>query len=383
MLDIILPGLSGYRVLERLRAAGVDTPVLLLSAKDGEVDQADGLDLGADGYLVKPFSFVVLVAQLKAMLRRRDGVRAGRRIALGALIVDPVARSVTWSGRSVELSPREFALLHALVSHPDTAVTKDELLRLLGRRAGREPQRRRGLRRLPAAQTRRGGCGRCRADRARARLPGLLGVSALRAWWGRRPLRARITLTVGAVALVALLALSRLATALAFDALVDSTDQELRAQAEQAVAQAGSRSDQGSGRAGDRPGGAALDGGPPLPLDARQVGVLVSGEGTTTQWFSAPLRWVAVPALAPDGTPRLVVASADLVGGTALMRRTAGLAVVGALFATLVVAGAAWVATRAALRRSTACGPPPRRSRPATGCPCPRRVTRCGRWPRS
>ena len=74
VLDIILPGLSGYRVLERLRAAGVDTPVLLLSAKDGEVDQADGLDLGADGYLVKPFSFVVLVAQLRAMLRRRDGV---------------------------------------------------------------------------------------------------------------------------------------------------------------------------------------------------------------------------------------------------------------------------------------------------------------------
>ena len=72
VLDIILPGLSGYRVLERLRAAGVDTPVLLLSAKDGEFDQADGLDLGADGYLVKPFAFVVLVAQLKALLRRRD-----------------------------------------------------------------------------------------------------------------------------------------------------------------------------------------------------------------------------------------------------------------------------------------------------------------------
>jgi DNA-binding response OmpR family regulator len=129
VLDIILPGLSGYRVLERLRAAGVDTPVLLVSAKDGEVDQADGLDLGADGYLVKPFSFVVLVAQLRAMLRRREGSRSQRRVRLGPLVVDPVARSVSWAGQAVELSPREFALLHALASRPDTAMTKDELLR--------------------------------------------------------------------------------------------------------------------------------------------------------------------------------------------------------------------------------------------------------------
>jgi DNA-binding response OmpR family regulator len=133
VLDIILPGLSGYRVLERLRAAGIDTPVLLLSAKDGEFDQADGLDLGADGYLVKPFAFVVLVAQLKALLRRRDAVlgRTGQRVRLGALVVDPVARAVSWDGAAVELSPREFALLHALASRPDTAVSKDDLLRLV------------------------------------------------------------------------------------------------------------------------------------------------------------------------------------------------------------------------------------------------------------
>ena len=133
VLDIILPGLSGYRVLEHLRAAGVDTPVLLLSAKDGEFDQADGLDLGADGYLVKPFAFVVLVAQLKALLRRRDSVlgRTGQRVRLGALVVDPVARAVSWDGAAVELSPREFALLHALASRPDTAVSKDDLLRLV------------------------------------------------------------------------------------------------------------------------------------------------------------------------------------------------------------------------------------------------------------
>jgi DNA-binding response OmpR family regulator len=133
VLDIILPGLSGYRVLEQLRAAGVDTPVLLVSAKDGEWDQADGLDLGADGYLVKPFAFVVLVAQLKAVLRRRDAAlgRIGQRVRLGALVVDPVARAVSWDGEAVELSPREFALLHALASRPDTAVAKDELLRIV------------------------------------------------------------------------------------------------------------------------------------------------------------------------------------------------------------------------------------------------------------
>src|SRR4051794_7865953 len=114
VLDIIMPGLSGYRVLERLREAGIDTPVLLVSAKDGEVDQADGLDLGADGYLVKPFSFVVLVAQLRAMLRRREAAlgRPGQRLRVGELVVDPAARSVSWSGRAIELSPREFALLH-------------------------------------------------------------------------------------------------------------------------------------------------------------------------------------------------------------------------------------------------------------------------------
>jgi DNA-binding response OmpR family regulator len=82
---------------------------------------------------VKPFAFVVLVAQLRAMLRRRDVAlgRTGHRIRLGALVVDPVARSVSWNGEAVELSPREFALLHALASRPDVAVAKDELLRLV------------------------------------------------------------------------------------------------------------------------------------------------------------------------------------------------------------------------------------------------------------
>ena len=128
LLDIIIPGLSGYRVVQRLRAEGIDTPVLLISAKDGEVDQADGLDLGADGYLVKPFSFLVLLARVRALLRRKDDLRPGR-LRLGELTVDPVAKQVRWAGRSVELSSREFALLRALVCRQGTVLSKDQLLR--------------------------------------------------------------------------------------------------------------------------------------------------------------------------------------------------------------------------------------------------------------
>ena len=129
LLDIMLPGLSGYRVLERLRANGITTPVLLVSAKDGEIDQADGLDLGADGYLVKPFSFVVLVAQVRATLRRVGPESARGTLRLGALEVDRGLRQVHWKGAEVALSPREFALLEVLVGRAGTVVTKDELLR--------------------------------------------------------------------------------------------------------------------------------------------------------------------------------------------------------------------------------------------------------------
>jgi DNA-binding response OmpR family regulator len=129
LLDIMLPGLSGYRVLQRLRAEGVRTPVLLVSAKDGEIDQADGLDLGADGYLVKPFSFVVLVAQVRALLRRNAAAAADRRLRLGELVIDRAAREVRFGGELIALSPREFAVLDALAGRAGSVVTKDELLR--------------------------------------------------------------------------------------------------------------------------------------------------------------------------------------------------------------------------------------------------------------
>lgn len=129
LLDIMLPGLSGYRVLERLRAEGVATPVLLVSAKDGEVDQADGLDLGADGYLVKPFSFRVLVAQVRALLRRSTADSSRQTLRIGQLDVERAKRQVRWAGSPVPLSPREFAVLDVLVGRAGAVVTKDELLR--------------------------------------------------------------------------------------------------------------------------------------------------------------------------------------------------------------------------------------------------------------
>ena len=180
-------------------------------------------------------------------------------------------------------------------------------------------------------------------------------TAPFRTWWARRPLRVRITLTVGVVALVALLALSRLATAMAYGALVDAADQELRGQAEQAAQLlAGGATRVPGARVVDSAGN-PLDGGPPLPLAAPQIRTLAAAEGVTADRFSLsdavqPRRWLAAPAVAPDGTPRMAVVSTDLVGGAALVRRTAGFAALGALLAAVVVAGAAWVATRAALR---------------------------------
>jgi len=128
LLDIMIPGLSGYRVLQQLRADGVATPVLLVSAKDGEVDQADGLDLGADGYVVKPFSFVVLLAQLRATLRRAATGSTREAIRLGPLVIDREAHTVRYDGDDVPLSPREYALLETLAVRAGTVRTKQELL---------------------------------------------------------------------------------------------------------------------------------------------------------------------------------------------------------------------------------------------------------------
>ncbi len=127
VLDLMLPKLSGYRVIQRLRDRGVWTPILMLTAKDGEYDQADALDLGADDYLTKPFSFVVLVAHIRALLRR---VVAERPMVLevGDLTLDPVTRDVARRSRPIALTPREFALLEHLMRRAGEVVTKSELI---------------------------------------------------------------------------------------------------------------------------------------------------------------------------------------------------------------------------------------------------------------
>jgi len=110
LLDIMLPGLSGYRIIEQLRAAENWVPILMLTAKDGEYDEADALDLGADDYLTKPFSFVVLLARLRALLRRGVTPRPAS-LSAGDLVLDPSAHTVTRDGQTIELTPREFSLL--------------------------------------------------------------------------------------------------------------------------------------------------------------------------------------------------------------------------------------------------------------------------------
>jgi two-component system, OmpR family, response regulator len=127
ILDVMLPGLSGYRVVRQLRAERHWLPVLMLSAKDGEYDQADGLDCGADDYLTKPFSYVVLLARLRALLRRGAPSRPAV-LTVGDLELDPATRTVTCVGEPVTLTAREYALLEYLMRRPDRVVSKIELL---------------------------------------------------------------------------------------------------------------------------------------------------------------------------------------------------------------------------------------------------------------
>jgi len=127
VLDIMLPGMSGYKVCSALRAESNWVPILFLTAKDGEYDQADGLDLGADDYLTKPFSYVVLAARLRALMRRGAAPRPSV-LSAGDLTLDPASRTVRRGSAAVDLTAREFSLLEYLMRNRDAVVSKSELL---------------------------------------------------------------------------------------------------------------------------------------------------------------------------------------------------------------------------------------------------------------
>jgi len=127
ILDIMLPALNGYDVCRALREADVWTPVLMLTAKDGEYDQVDAFDLGADDYLTKPFSFVLLVARLRALVRRGAPERP-MVLKVADLTLDPATRVVRRGETDIALTPREFGLLHYLMRHPGEVVSKLEIL---------------------------------------------------------------------------------------------------------------------------------------------------------------------------------------------------------------------------------------------------------------
>ncbi|MHA6780417.1 sensor histidine kinase [Pseudonocardia saturnea] len=176
----------------------------------------------------------------------------------------------------------------------------------------------------------------------------------MKRWWAARGLRFRITVVVAAVALVALLALSRVGVGLLYSTLLGAADEELRVDASAVVV----RLEAGDPAADLRTpsvrivdtAGRPVDGGPALPLETGQIRALAAGEGVVSGRFDELRRYLAVPAVAPDGSTRLVVAVGDIVGGAVLLARAAGAFVLAAVAVAAVVSAAAWAATRAALR---------------------------------
>jgi len=139
ILDILLPGMNGYKVCAEMRAAGNWTPILMLTAKSGEYDEAEALDTGADDFLSKPFSYVVLVARLRALVRRGSGARPVP-CQVGDLRLDPATRTCDRGGVPIHLTPREVDLLEALMTRPGEVVPKQELLdRVWGPDSGLDP----------------------------------------------------------------------------------------------------------------------------------------------------------------------------------------------------------------------------------------------------
>jgi DNA-binding response OmpR family regulator len=127
VLDILLPGLNGFQVCARLRERGDWTPVLMLTAKDGELDEAEALDTGADDYLVKPFSFPVLLARVRALLRRASATERVP-VRIGDLRIDRACRRVWRGEQEIRLTTRQYQVLEYLASHPGQVLSKLDIL---------------------------------------------------------------------------------------------------------------------------------------------------------------------------------------------------------------------------------------------------------------
>jgi DNA-binding response OmpR family regulator len=127
LLDVMLPVLNGHRVCEQLRDEGIWTPVLMLTAMEGELDQIQGLDAGADDYVVKPFSFDVVLARIRSLVRRGAAERPVK-LTCGDLVLDPAARTVVRDGTSIDLTAREFSLLEFLMRHPGRVMSKSQIM---------------------------------------------------------------------------------------------------------------------------------------------------------------------------------------------------------------------------------------------------------------
>jgi DNA-binding response OmpR family regulator len=130
ILDIGLPDITGLEVAKRLRTQGSDVPILMLTARDTVGDRVNGLDAGADDYLVKPFAFEELSARLRALARRTapNGRRTKPTLVAGPIVLDETARRVTVDGAVIDLSPREFSLLECLLRHVGQTLSRDQLL---------------------------------------------------------------------------------------------------------------------------------------------------------------------------------------------------------------------------------------------------------------
>jgi two-component system OmpR family response regulator len=130
ILDVGLPDMSGLDVARRIRRTNAELAILMLTARDTVGDRVNGLDAGADDYLVKPFAYEELAARLRALSRRATNGprRAAAKLAVGPIVLDEAARRVTAAGRDVDLRPREFSLLECLLRHPGQTLTRDQLL---------------------------------------------------------------------------------------------------------------------------------------------------------------------------------------------------------------------------------------------------------------